>query len=71
MHLKVTRGRAETPAMRLRKHRKDAGQAEPPSSPISDVGSGMYGPDDTKDRPVSRFERSRVPKKRSDAQHKA
>ena len=56
--------------MRLRK-RKDASKTEPPESPISDVGRGMYGPDDTKERPVSRFERSRVPKKPSDAQHKA
>jgi hypothetical protein len=31
----------------------------------------MYGPDDTKERPVSRFERPRMPGKRSDAQHRA
>jgi hypothetical protein len=68
MHLKVTGERAETPAMRLRKRRKQASTSEKPS-PISDVGRGIYGPDDTTERPVSRFERARVPKKRSDAQH--
>jgi hypothetical protein len=57
--------------MRWRKGRKDADQGEQPKSTIGDVGLGMYGPDDTKERPVSRFDRPRVPKKRSDAQHKA
>jgi hypothetical protein len=58
--------------MRWRKTRRsNRDTTEQPESPIGDVGRGMYGPDDTKERAVSRFERSRMPGKRSDAQHRA
>jgi hypothetical protein len=58
--------------MRWRKRRRsDRAATEQPQSPIADVGRGIYGPDDTKERPVSRFERPRVPGKRSNAQHRA
>jgi hypothetical protein len=58
--------------MRWRKTRRSKrGTTEQPESPIADVGRGIYGPDDAKERPVSRFERPRVPGKRSDAQHHA
>lgn len=54
--------------MRLWKRRKPANTSEKPQSTISDVGRGLYGPDDTKERPVSRFERERVRGKRSGSQ---
>jgi hypothetical protein len=50
--------------MKLRKLRRRERDDEAQSvGTIGDVGRGIYGPDETEQRPVSRFERTRVPSK--------
>jgi hypothetical protein len=48
---------------RKRRQRPETDDGVHGEGTIDDVGRGIYGPDESETRPVSRFERTRVPSK--------